>query len=167
MTLSKIPVGAILVVDANIIVYAIEELSAQCQDLLVRCSQGELTCILPYHTLAEVMHQLMISEARGNGWIKGSNPARQLAEHPEHVRSLMLYKEIVRDIFATGFVMEALQREDFGAAMEVQHKTGLLTNDALLVAIAQRVRANAIITADHDFSRVRGITIYTPDDISA
>ncbi|NIQ12028.1 hypothetical protein GWO43_15075, partial [candidate division KSB1 bacterium] len=82
MNINDIPSGEATIIDANIVLYATQQASQQCKRLLLRCADDDVKGILPTHILAEIMHQLMIAEARDNGWIKGPNPARQLAEKP-------------------------------------------------------------------------------------
>ena len=165
MNLNKIPSGEITVIDANIVLYAMQRSSQQCKRVLSRCAEEDITGVLPLHILAEIMHQLMIAEARDNGWIHGPNPARQLGEQPDRVRGLVRYEGIVRDILAIGLRLESLQREDFLTAMSIQRQAGLRTNDALLVAVAQRLRANSVTSADQSFAKVQRLLTYTPDDI--
>lgn len=167
MNLNKIPAGEITLIDANVIVYAMQKNSFQCKRLLARCAGEDVTGIVPLHILAEVMHLMIISEARDNGWIKGPNPARQLDEQPERVRGLARYEGFMRDILGVGLVLEPLQREDFLTAMTVQRQAGLLTNDALFIAVGQRLRANSISSADRAFSRVQGMLHYAPDDLES
>jgi predicted nucleic acid-binding protein len=111
------------------------------------------------------MHQLMIAEARDYQWIKGPNPAKQLALAPDRVRALTKYEELVRDIIGTGLQIEPVVQEDFITAMAVQRQAGLLTNDALLVAVGERLRVTNIASADKAFAHVQGILLYTPEDI--
>jgi predicted nucleic acid-binding protein len=40
-----------------------------------------------------------------------------------------------------------------------------MTNDALLIAMAERLRIQAIASADEHFKGVRGILLYSPDDL--
>lgn len=165
MNLDKIPDGERVIIDANIILYAVQQASQQCKRLLLRCAGDELQGILPAHILAEVMHQFMLAEARDNGWIEGSNPARQLSKNPHLVKKLVRYEDMLRDLLAIGFQIEPLKEQDFISALPVQRRYGLLTNDALLVAIAQRLRAKAFTSADKAFARVQRLRIYAPDDL--
>jgi predicted nucleic acid-binding protein len=64
-----------------------------------------------------------------------------------------------------GFQLEPVLREDFITAMAVQRTSGLLTNDALLVAVGERLRVTSIASADQGFSRVPGSLLFMPDDI--
>ena len=164
--LDRITEMEILLIDANILLYAIRRESSQCERLLTRCAKGEITAILSSHILAEIMHQLMVAEARDCQWIKGPNPAKQLSGLPERVRALRRYEELVRDILGFGLQIEPVIQEDFITAMEVQRQAGLLTNDALLVALGKRLRVTSIASADKAFSRAQGFLLYVPDDIA-
>jgi hypothetical protein len=72
---------------------------------------------------------------------------------------------MVRDLLGLGLSLESLQREDFLSAMMVQRQAGLLINEALLVAVGQRLRAQAIASANPVFGRVQGMLLYSPDDV--
>lgn len=165
MNLNSIPSGEIVVIDANIILYAIQKASAQCKRLLERVAKEEVVGILPLHTLAGVTHQLMMAEAYDNQWIAAPNHARELREQPDRVRALIRYEGMVRDLLSLGLNLESLQREDFLSAMMVQRQAGLLTNEALLVAAGQRMRAQAIASVNTSFGRVQGMLLYSPDDV--
>ncbi len=166
MNLLKIPVEQPVIIDANILIYANQKASIQCVKLLERCANNEVFGILPTHILAEVMHVLMLAEARDVGLIKGSNPAKQLSENPQIVKSLNRYESLLRDLLAIGLQLEPLQREDFITAMSLQRQYGLLTNDALFLAIATRLRITAVVSADSIFKNIQGIIHYSPDDLN-
>lgn len=166
MRLTDLKNGEYVLIDANVILYAIQQKSAQCYRFLQQCVEENVRGVLPTHILAEVMHTLMIAEAKDNGWISGPNPARKLGEQPHRVSALMRYEKMIRDLLNLGLVLESLQREDFLTAMNVQRQSGLLTNDSLLAAIGLRLRINSIATADRAFERVQGMMIYSPDDVS-
>ena len=165
MNLNDIKTGGSVVIDANIFIYALEKASRQCERFLDRCSEGEILGVVPMHVLAEVMHRMMISEARDNNWIHQSNPTKALSAKPERVRSLLRYEGYMRDILTMGFQLEPVLREDFITAMAVQRKSGLLTNDALLVAVGERLRVTSIASADQGFLRVQGSALFAPNDI--
>jgi predicted nucleic acid-binding protein len=167
MNLNAIKSDSSILIDANIFIYAMQKLSKQCERLLSRCSEGEVQGVVPLHILAEVMHIMMITEARDNSWISGSNPGKSLSEKPERVRSLVRYESFIRDILIMGFHLEPVSREDFITALSIQRKTGLLTNDALLAAVGERLRVAAIASADKVFSRIQGMQHYSPTDMES
>lgn len=166
MNLLKIPSEQPVIIDSNIFIYANQKVSVQSIKLLERCANNDVYGIIPAHILAEVMHVLMLAEAKDAGIIKGSNPAKQLSENPQSVRSLSRYESLIRDLLAIGLQLEPLQREDFVTAMTLQRQYGLLTNDALFLAIAVRLRVTAVASADSIFQNVQGIIHYSPDDIN-
>jgi predicted nucleic acid-binding protein len=163
--LFKIPPGQPVIIDANIFVYANQHASNQCVKLLERCSSNEVRGILPVHILAEVMHVLMLAEAKDLGLVKGANPARQLSENPKKIMALHRYESLIRDLLAIGLQLESLQREDFLTAAYLQREQGLLTNDALFLAVGLRLRITSVVSADSAFKNIQGIDLYSPDDI--
>ncbi len=165
MNLNKIPQGELVLIDANIFIYALQKQSRQCIQLLQRCAEDQVIGYIADNILAEIMHTLMIAEARDNNWISGPNPARQLSEQPQRVSALLRYESLLRDILGMGLRLESLQREDFLTALTVQRQSGLLTNDALLVAMALRLRIQSIVSADQALNRVQGVMVYSPDDL--
>ena len=165
MNLRQIPKNEIVLLDANIPLYSLRGISPQCEQLLRRCAERDVSCIIPSTQFGEVMHRLMIAEARDNGWITGSNPAKQLAEKPDRIRSLYRYEQAMRSLLGLGVVLEPVVREDFLTAMSLQHQNGFMTNDALLVACAQRLRLQAIASADKSMASARGVLLYSPDDL--
>jgi predicted nucleic acid-binding protein len=165
MNLRQIPKSDVVLVDANIILYAARGVSTQCEQLLTRCSERDISCIIPSAQFAEVMHRLLVAEARDNGWVGGSNPTKQLSERPERIRSLFRYEQQLRNLLGAGLVLEPIIREDFVTAISLQRQFGLMTNDALLAACAGRLGIQSLASADKTFSQVRGVILYSPDDL--
>jgi len=167
MNLHNIHAGDVVVLDANILIYATQQLSQQSVTLLSRCARGEVTGIVPMPMAAEVMHALMLIEAKESGFVDRPLPAQVLGEKPEAVRRLMNYQRQMHEFIGIGLRLEAAVTTDLIEAMAVQRESGLLTNDALLVAIARRLNCNAIASADKAFQRLRGFMVYAPDDLNS
>lgn len=167
MNIREIRKGTPVVVDANIILYAIRHESLQCESFLRRCAEREVYGILPAHVVAEVMHRLMVAEARENGWIGGANPVKQLSEKPDRVRLLVRYEDAVKSLLAMGLRFESLLKEDVVTALGVQREFGLMTNDSLLIAVSKRLGTEAVASADRSFASVRGVILYSPDDLES
>ncbi len=165
MNLDDVRNRDVIILDANIFVYGALEMSEQCMRLLRRCAARDVTGVVGLQQMAEVMHRLMMIEARENKWTPGANPAKTLANHPDRVRSLNRYEQAVKGFFASGFRFETLMKEDFGIALSLQRQFGLMTNDALLAAMAERLRIQSIASADTSFANVRGMMLYQPDDV--
>ncbi|MCK9282075.1 MAG: type II toxin-antitoxin system VapC family toxin [Melioribacteraceae bacterium] len=165
MNLLEITQNERVIIDANILVYATTGKSVQSMDFLERCVNKEVTGILTTHIISEVIHVLMIHEAREIGALKGSNPAKKLSGNIQLVKSLSRYKISIRDLMSIGLQLEPLQREDIISAMSLQGEYGLLTNDALFLAIAERLGVRSIVSADSIFKNIKGFNIYCPDDL--
>lgn len=165
MKLTEIRASEWVVIDTNILVYANQQKCPECIQLLKRCAQREVRGIVPMPMVAELVHTLMLIEARENGWIERSNPARALAEKPELVRRLARYENQVREFLGIGLRLEPATATDILETMSIQREFGLLTNDALLLAIARRLNCSAIATADAAFRSVTGFVVYAPEDV--
>jgi len=166
MNLLQIPQQQPVIIDTNIFVYAAQRSSLQCIKLLEKCANEELFGIIPTHILAELTHVLMLAEAKDLGLIKDSNPAKQLSEDSNKIKSLNRYESLIRDLLSIGLRLESLQREDFITAVSLQRQHGLLTNDALFLAIATRLRVAAVVSADFNFKNIPRIINYSPDDVN-
>ena len=165
MRLSEIRTDEWVVIDTNILVYANQQKSSECIQLIRRCAVRNVYGIVPMPMVAELIHTLMIIEARENGWIDRANPARVLSEHPELVKRLSHYETQVREFLGIGLRLEPVQTEDILETMKIQKEFGFLTNDSLLLAIARRLNCAAVASADKAFESVKGIMVYTPFDL--
>jgi len=166
MKLQQIENGEDVLIDTNVLVYANQQKSEQCRQLLRRCATREVKGILPMPVVAELVHTLMIIEARENNWIERANPSRALAEHPETVSRLNRYQTQVRECLGIGFRIEPATQIDIIEAMAIQRELGLLTNDALILAIARRLNCKSVATADRAFEKAQGFLVYAPTDVS-
>lgn len=164
MKLAKIPEGARVFVDANIILYMLANQSEQCRGFLARCASGDLEGWITTTVVAEVCHRRMMLEARARG-VASSNPAKELGRRPAAVRKLTAYADEARALLGGGLYVEAVQPADFYPALEFQHAHGLLTNDSLNLAVARRLGLHDIATADVHFDGVGELAVYRPDDI--
>jgi predicted nucleic acid-binding protein len=165
MSLAHVPAGCTVLVDANILLYHARGASAEASAFLERCCQGDLTGVITSIVLAEFCHRRMMIEASQAG-LTASNPARTLAQRPELVRTLSAYAHDVRNLIDGGLFFEAIQKEDFILALELQHRHSLLTNDSLNLAAARRLAIKDLATADQNFGGLTGITLHRPADLA-
>ena len=164
MNLDAIIGGSRVFVDANVVLYAIQHRSRQCRAFLARCESGAVEGAISTIVLAEIAHRRMTQEAQQRG-LTGGNPSRLLAAKPELVRQLSVYAQDVRDLLDGGLTVETVNPEDFLVALEIQEQHGLLTNDALNLAVAKRLGIHEIATADRSFDGVQGVIVYRPEDL--
>jgi len=166
VNLDDIPVGSLCVVDTNVLIYAEQGVSPQAQRFVRRCSSGELKAVLPQTVWQELAHKLMLAEAMMRGLISGGNPAARLAAKPEAVRGLTLHRAKLKSLLDLGFGFEACQLTDLTErAFALQEQHGLLTNDAVVLAVAQRLKADALVSSDKAFRGVTVPVVYAPTDL--
>ena len=141
----EIPSGSICVLDTNVLLYAHQNASPAASLVLRRCASADIIGILPSAVWEELCHRLMVAEAVATGRITGPNPARRLAEHPEIVRGLTLYRGRIAELSAMGLRFEPVRREDvLTGAIDMQKRHGLLTNDSIIAACAMRLGADCL-----------------------
>ncbi|MEA1926982.1 MAG: type II toxin-antitoxin system VapC family toxin [Candidatus Auribacterota bacterium] len=165
MKLSEIQKGELIVIDTNILVYANQQKSRQCSQLLRRCAIGEVRGIVPMPMVVELVHILIMIEARDNNWIKQSNPAQTFSESPELIQRLGRYATQIREFLGIGLRIESAISYDIIEALNIQREYGLLPNKALLLAIARRLNCDAIASADKALEKAKGFLVYSPRDI--
>ena len=166
MNLDDIQSGSLCVVDTNVLLYAEQGLSHQSQRLLRRCATGDVILRIPQTVWHELSHKLMLAEAMMDGRISGPNSASKLANRPDIIKQLGLYKEKVVSLVQLGLGFEASTREDLlEGAFTYQSKYGLLTNDSLILAVAIRLDAEVLVTADISFKNVVELQVAMPSDI--
>lgn len=166
MSLDDIPAGSLCVIDTNVLLYAEQGVSDQAQRLLRRCSKGELVGTLPQTVWQELTHKLMLAEAMMKHGISGGNPAARLADRPNVVRTLVLYQTKVRALVDLGLRFERCEQRDLlQSAFDLQTRYGLLTNDALILAVAVRLEADCLVSSDKSFGSVEEIDVFAPSDL--
>lgn len=166
MNLDEIPAGSLCVVDTNVLIYAEQGVSAQAQRFVRRCSNGELKAVLPQTVWQELSHKLMLAEAMMRGLTSGGNPAARLAAKPDAIRGLTLHRAKVKSLLDLGFGFEPCQLTDLTErAFTLQEKHGLLTNDSVVLAVALRLKADALVSNDKSFHGITEPALYFPTDL--
>jgi len=137
-------------------------LGAPCTDLHVRIKKQEIAGFTSTHVLGEVAHRLMTIEAiLLFGWpLPGI--AQRLQKHPADVQKLTAFRKAIQEIPQFGVVVLSIPPDLIDTAAGVSQQTGLLSNDALIVAIMQRQGITHLASHDADFDRVAGINRYAP-----
>lgn len=165
MTFANIQSGAAIFIDANIWVYHLTGqpgLGASCAELLKRIEQQDISGFTSTHILTEVAHRLMLIEAStAFGWpLPGT--LKRLQQHPNELQKLVQFRLALEDILRTSVQILAIAPRLLVSAAAVSQQTGLLSNDALLVAIMQANGLTDLASHDVDFDRVPAITRYAP-----
>jgi predicted nucleic acid-binding protein len=165
MTFADLAAGDSVFLDANTFIYHFgpdPALGPPCSQLLQRIENREVTGFTSVHLLAEVVHKLMTIEASALfGWPM-AGMANRLRRHPTEVQKLTAYRVALDQISQSLVqILDApLAILQSGAA--ICRQTGLLINDALIVALMQQHGLTRLASHDADFDRVPSLTRYAP-----
>jgi len=169
MTFEDIPPRASVFIDANTLVYHIgpdPEFRPACQGLLERCARQELAGFTSAHVVSNVAHRVMTLEAIDRfGW-PAAGIGRRLLRHPDNLRQLTRFRQIVEDIPGFGIQVLPITMPLVSAAAAISQQHGLLSGDALVVAVMREHGIVNLASHDADFDRVPGLTRYAPAPIT-
>lgn len=157
--------GESVFVDANTLVYHFEPhpvYGPACTALVKRIELQEIVGYTSTHVVAEMAHRLMTLEAmRRLGW-PAAGIAQKLRKHPGEVQKSTAFRQAIQAIPRLGLQVLLLPAPLLDSAAAVSQQTGLLTNDALIVAAMHHHGLTRLASNDADFDRVPGLTRYAP-----
>lgn len=164
MTLADIASGEHVFLDANVFVYHFAPhptLGPACADLFDRIERGDVSAVTSTHVLSEAAHHLMTFEAsRVFGW--PSKIVERLKLDPGKTAQLSAFRQAIESVLQLPVRVLTIPAAALLAAASVSQRTGLLTNDALVVALMQSEALTNLASHDADFDRVPGLTRYAP-----
>ena len=165
LTFQDIPVGAAVFLDANVLVYhcsANPLLGAPCRGLLQRTVRQEIVSYTSTHALSDVAHRLMTLEAiTKNAW-PAAGIAQRLRRNPVAIQGLSDFRQSIDDLAVIGIRVLSVDVAHVVAATAISQQYGLLSGDALVLAMMQAHGITNLASHDADFDRVAGITRYSP-----
>ncbi len=165
MIFADLVAGESVFVDANVLIYHFGPHPAfgmACNQLVQRITNQELRGFTSTHMLGEVAHALMIVEAMSlPGWTLGKLKQR-LRQQPNVLQNLTRFRMAVETILQSTLQILTITPSLLGTAALLSQQHGLLTNDALIVAVMQAHGLANLASHDTDFDRVPGLTRYGP-----
>jgi predicted nucleic acid-binding protein len=87
---------------------------------------------------------------------------RWMQQHPTQVQQLTQFRQAIQEVPRYGIRVLTIPAAFMDAAAAVSQQTGLLHNDALIVAVMKVQGLTNLASNDADFDRVPGITRYAP-----
>ncbi|MEX2141595.1 MAG: type II toxin-antitoxin system VapC family toxin [Pirellulales bacterium] len=156
--------GETVFLDANILVYhfAPHPVFGQSSNALVRRIENQ--AIAGYTStavLSEVAHHLMTFEASSVfGWT--SKVVQRLRQDPAAVQQLTAFHQAIAKVPQLGIHVLTIAESLIESAALVSRQTGLLSNDALIVAVMRENGLTNLASNDADFDRVAGLVRYWP-----
>ena len=165
MTFAQIPPGVSVFLDANTFVYHFTNeptYGAACTQLLKRIEERDLGGLTSTHVLADVAHRLMTLDAINLfGW-PPTRIAARLRKHHQEICKLSVHLQAVAQIRLLAIQVLPVSLPLLEAACLLSQQHGLLTGDALIVAVMQDRGLTDIASNDADFDRVPELTRYAP-----
>ena len=160
MNFADIPSGASVFVDANVFVYDFApdpQYGPPCRELLERIELGDLIGFCSAREFSDVAHRLMTLEAcQTLGW-PYAGIGQRLRTHPEEITRLIRFRQALDEIVAFGVRVLPVTQSDILLAGDLSRQHGLLSGDALIVAIMQANNLTTLASNDTDFDRVPGL----------
>jgi predicted nucleic acid-binding protein len=165
MTFADLATGDAVFVDANTLIHLFQphpQLGPFCQQLFQRIDNQDLAGFTSSHVVSEVSHRLMTVEAhRALNWpIPGIG--NRLRTNPHEVQKLSLFRRAVEQIAQSRLQILTITPPVLVAAAAHCQRLGLLTNDAVTVALMQAHGLSKVASSDSDFDRVPGLMRYAP-----
>ncbi len=166
LPLRELPTGRTIFIDANIFIYHFAALSQECSNFLERCERGELWGVTAVHILLEVLHRLMMIEGVTKGLVTSGNVAKKLRKKPGVVKQLADCQTQTEAILEMGIEVVGLTSDALKISYPYRRRDGLLVNDSLTAAVMEAEGILDLATADPDFTRVKGLRVYSPLDLA-
>jgi len=164
MIFADLSMNSAVFVDANIFVFYFQPhvvLGPSCTALIKRIELRELVGFTSTHVVSEVAHRLMTMEASIKfGW--QNKIVNRLKRDPSAVQTLFEFRRACQQIPTLGIQIRTIDSPMLDTAAGISQQYGLLTNDALVVAVMQANSLTSIASSDVDFDRVAGLTRYAP-----
>jgi predicted nucleic acid-binding protein len=165
MTFASIPKGSQVFLDANTLIYhasADPNYGAACKQLMEGIARRDIAGFTSAHVLSDVAHRLMTLEAIASlGWA-AKGIAVRLHHNPAEVWKLTHFRQAIDDMAQMGISVLPIDFTLVSAGTVVSQQYGLLSGDALVVAVMQHHHLTDLASLDNDFDRVPGMTRYAP-----
>jgi predicted nucleic acid-binding protein len=163
--IDSFPAGESCFIDANILGYAsieIVPLTARCRAFLERVAAGEIFAFTSAGAVADALFKTLMIEATRRFVPAGTKALAFLQNHPELIGQLSHYPAAAEGLAKLPLRLLPVDWDVIQAATRISIQHGLLTNDALIVALMQRHHLTHLVTNDDDFDRVPGLTLWKP-----
>jgi predicted nucleic acid-binding protein len=160
-----VPDGAHCFVDANILHYALVptfDTSPACLALLDRAIDGRVFLWASPQVLGDALHKVMMSEAARLAGRDRTRIVGYLKKHPKLIGQLVEWPHAIERLKVVPMQLLQTDADSLQDATRIACTHGLLTSDALTVALMQRRGIVHLATNDDDFDRVPDITVWKP-----
>ncbi|HZZ41882.1 MAG TPA: type II toxin-antitoxin system VapC family toxin [Tepidisphaeraceae bacterium] len=162
------PTGTSLFIDANIFYYHFvrsPDLSDWSSDVIENVAAARLTAFTSPHCLAEAIHKIMCAEAAQRFSLPRQAIVNHLRHHPERISELNLFREAATELARLPLSLLAIDSQALADAAQVSSNHGIMTNDAITIALMHRYGLHHLATNDEDFHRIPALTLWKPRSV--
>jgi len=163
--LSDMPDGAACYIDATVFYYHLvgaPPLSDDCSDFLKRAEAGRLSGVTSTVAIAEATHKVMLAEVVQRHGVDHKGLVARVKRHPELLDGLTEHKRVSATVRALNLPVESITLDLLARGADLSAQMRLLTNDALALAVMEKLGVSYLATNDDDFDSVTGITVFKP-----
>lgn len=160
-----LPHGGRCFVDANIFYYHFVDtppLSNPCTALLERAANGTIEVSTSSHVLADAVHKVMLAEAAMKLGQNRTGLVNWLQRNQHRIAELSDFRQAANNLASMALVLLPSDVALIEEAARLSWQFGLLTNDALVVALMRRHGLSDLVTNDEDFDSIPGLTVWKP-----
>lgn len=168
--LVTLPAHTTVFVDTNIFYLHFRGSSATCTAFIDRIARGEITAYVNTQVLSDLLHKLMLAEARTKGFIieqKAFELKDRLKQDRSVATSLVDYQSQFENTLAIGLKVLQITRRLLVDTKTERRNYGLMTGDSIHLGNMNRHsnQIQDIVTNDGDFNHIPNITIWQPMDV--
>jgi predicted nucleic acid-binding protein len=165
MTFADLAANDDIFLDANTLVYHFashQVFGPAANHLMTRIENQQLGSYISTHVLTETAHRLMMIEAANLPAWKPTKVKLRLQQQPSILRTLTRFRGAVETVLQSRIQTLAIAPALVLSAAGISQQFGLLSNDALLVAVMQAHGLTKLASLDGDFDRIPGVVRYAP-----
>lgn len=130
--------------------------------MLERIERGDLSGCISAAVLAELAHRLMTIEVANRLNRPLTGIASWLRRHPSDIKVCRAHRRAIDELALIPLTILPIDGLLMSRAADLSIQFGLLTNDALIVAVMLGHGLDALASMDSDFDRVPAIVRYAP-----
>jgi predicted nucleic acid-binding protein len=160
-----LPENSACFVDANILYYHFVStplLSDPCTTFLEWAATGNVKVCTSLHILSETVHKVMLAEVEGRFGRNRAGLVNWLQHNRHRISELSRFQQAAADLARMGLCVLPTETTDLVEASILSAQLGLLTNDALIVALMRRHALSNLVTNDDDFDDIPGLSVWKP-----
>jgi predicted nucleic acid-binding protein len=165
MSLQTLPTSANIFVDANIFIYHFASeptYGSACAQFFQRVANHEIKAFSSMHVIGEVLHRLMTYEAYLIYKLPMQSMVARLKTNPQLLANLQFPNRAIQAIQTLPLTLLPITLPTLQSCIAISQSQGLLTNDAITLALMQHYQLTNLASNDADFDIVPGITRYVP-----